>query len=104
MFLLVIASKGRKAGVTNEFARYMNGTVKLRRKRHILWCSAESRRRYLSNGIVDLNLVAQRSDIEPENRTSVMALGRLTHLLQVYICLDVLRTVAEIDLNSGGRG
>ena len=42
VFRLVITSKGCKAGVTNEFPRYVNGTVKLHCERHILRCGAES--------------------------------------------------------------
>jgi hypothetical protein len=58
----------------------------------------------LPNCIVDLNPIAQRPDIEAENRTGVMALGRLAHLLQAYIRLDVLRTACKIDFNLGRRG
>ena len=42
VFRLVITSKGGKAGVTNEFPRYVNGTVMLHGERHILRCGAES--------------------------------------------------------------
>ena len=42
VFRLMITSKGCKAGVTNEFPRYVNGTVMLHCERHILRCGAES--------------------------------------------------------------
>jgi hypothetical protein len=42
VFRLVITSKGCKARVTNEFPRYVNGTVMLHCERHILRCGAES--------------------------------------------------------------
>jgi hypothetical protein len=42
VFRLVITSKGCKARVTNEFPRYVNGTVMLDCERHILRCGAES--------------------------------------------------------------
>ena len=45
VFRLVITSKGCKAGVTNEFPRYVNGTVKLHCERHIFRCGAKSIRR-----------------------------------------------------------
>ena len=45
VFRLVITSKGGKAGVINEFPRYVNGTVKLPGERHIPRCGAEPMRR-----------------------------------------------------------
>ena len=45
VFRLVITSKGRKAGVINEFPRYVNGTVELPGERHILRGGAEPIRR-----------------------------------------------------------
>jgi hypothetical protein len=70
VFRLVITGKGGKAGVANEFPRYVNDAVKLNRERHVAKCGAEAIRR-LSNRIVDR--VTQPPDIEPENRTGVTA-------------------------------
>jgi hypothetical protein len=60
----------------------------------------------LPNCIVDLNPIAQRPDIEAENRTGVMALGRLAHLLQAYIRLDgsVLRAKLTLTLAGAATG